>query len=67
MIMELKKWDQYSDQEKYELLFHWWFYYGKMIITEEENREFQELARCFPNQIMNFATLSYIVGKSSQL
>ncbi len=64
--MKLKKWNQYSDQEKYELLFHWWFYYGKMVITQEENEAFQELAKRFPDQIMNFATLSYVQGKSSQ-
>ncbi|MDE5587198.1 MAG: hypothetical protein K2I72_02365 [Bacilli bacterium] len=37
-----------------------------MIITAEENEAFQELAKCFPDQIMQFATLSYTQGQSSQ-
>ena len=44
--MELKKYDEYTDREKKELLFHWWQYYGKTVCS-------LGVMRCFIQMVDN--------------
>lgn len=66
-MMEIKEWDQYSEDEKTKLLKHWWHYYGKLVITYEEMAYFERLVKRNPDQMMDVALFSFFMEHSSQL
>ena len=65
--MELKKWNEYSLDEKNELLLHWWHYFGKSIYTFDELERFRGLIVEKSDQIFNFATIAYLANESSRI
>ena len=64
--MEFKEWNQYSKEEKETLLKHWWHYYGKLMITLEEQERFSQLVERYTEQIMDVALFSFFLDQSSQ-
>jgi len=64
--MKLKKWNDYSNLEKQTLLKHWWLYYGKLLITAQEDHHFNQLVEKYPNTMMDVALFAYLLGESSQ-
>lgn len=65
-MMEIKKWNDYNPEEKIKLLQHWWYYYGKVLITLAEWQHFSQLVKKDSNSIFLIAVTSYISGKGSQ-
>ena len=64
--MEFKKFNEYSQNEKEELLMHWFHYYGKILVTVEEIEKFYELVKSDSNLIKDAAMVAYVLGESSQ-
>lgn len=64
--MEKKDLELYTEEERQELLRHWWSYYGKMLITLEENDQFLKLVEKDSKMMMDAALVSYAGGVSSQ-
>lgn len=65
--MELKRWNEYSLDEKTKLLLHWWHYFGKSIYTWGEFETFKSLVEEKSDEIFNFATIAYLAGESSRV
>ena len=64
--IEIKDWKEYTDEEKKELLNHWWHYYGKIIYTFDEWELFNELVDKNSNKMMELAVAGFIYGVTSQ-
>lgn len=64
--MEKKSWNEYSLEEKSELLHHWWHYYGKILYTLDEFEVFNELVKKDSNKVWVLAVGCYAMGVSSQ-
>lgn len=64
--MEVKNWNEYTNDQKKTLVKHWWHYYGKMVITFAELQRFHELVEKDVDTIFRFAVDSFIIGQSSQ-
>ena len=64
--MEIKKFDEYTNEEQVNLLFHWWNYYGKVPITLDEIEMFQNLLKEDLMFVKNVAVIENAIGKSSQ-
>ena len=60
--MELKKYEEYTEEEKIELLNHWFIYYGKVLFTLEELDVVQALIKKNPDRIFDYIMTGYIVG-----
>ncbi|MBE6159119.1 MAG: hypothetical protein E7159_04780 [Firmicutes bacterium] len=65
--MQLKKWRNYTKEEKKEILFHWWHYYGKLPYTIEELNYFNDLLDKDVDKMFICALCSDIEGYSSQM
>ena len=64
--IEIKEWKEYTDEEKKELLNHWWHYYGKVVYTFDEWEKFNELVDKNSNKMMELAVAGFIYGITSQ-
>lgn len=64
--IEKKRWECYTREEKHELLNHWWYYFGKMLVTREEYMEFVKLAESNPDTVWSIAVLCFGQGLTSQ-
>lgn len=64
--IEEKIWEDYTHEEKSDLLQHWWYYYGKMIITLAEWEEFNKLVKDNTDKVFDVAVINYVYGVSSQ-
>lgn len=64
--MEIKKFCEYSEEEREELLMHWWHYYGKVMYTFAELEEFRKLVKENSMLMKDVALTSYLLGYSSQ-
>ncbi|MBQ7140659.1 MAG: hypothetical protein IJO32_04070 [Bacilli bacterium] len=64
--MENKSWNEYSKEDKNELLQHWWYYYGKVIITMDEWEQFNKLVEKDSDKIFELAVVAYMHKLSSQ-
>ena len=58
--MQIKEWNAYTQEEKFQLLNHWFHYYGKSIYTLEELEKFQKLIEKNNTKIFEMAIISYI-------
>lgn len=58
--MELKVWNEYTSDEKYVILNHIFYYYGKSVINIMELRAFQELARSKPDEVLDVISLGFL-------
>ena len=65
--MEIKKWNEYTNEEKSCLLLHWWHYYGKLLYSFAELEQFESLFRENPDRIFHIAVMSYYYGFGSQI
>ena len=65
--MEVKKFGEYNDIERKELLMHWWYYYGKLLVSLAEYEEFERLVDEDSSLMMDVAVMSFLVGESSQM
>lgn len=65
--MKVKKWKEYTIEEKGELLNHWWYYFGKSLISLQDWIEFDKLTKTNTDQLFDVALFSYTQGESSQL
>ena len=65
--MEIKKWNEYTNEEKSCLLLHWWHYYGKLLYTFAELEQFEALVRENPDRIFHIAVMSYYFNFGSQI
>lgn len=52
--MRLKKWADYNEEEKTNLLLHYWNYYGNTINTMEEFYRYIDLVKSNSKQIFDF-------------
>ena len=64
--IEIKEWKEYTDEEKKELLNHWWHYYGKVLYTFDEWEQFNELIDKNSNKIMELAVAGFICNITTQ-
>jgi len=64
--MKIKKFKDYTPQEKKELLLHWWHYYGKMLYTFAEMEQFSTMIDENANQVMELAIAGFVNGITSQ-
>ena len=64
--MEIKKFNEYTEVEQKELLNHWWFYYGKQLISLDVVQKFNEILDDDPEFVKNAALIGYVKGQSSQ-
>ncbi|NCC70897.1 hypothetical protein EOM09_04915 [bacterium] len=64
--MEIKKFNDYTEGERKELLLHWWHYYGKGIYTFAELEKFMEMIDQNSEQVMMIAVLSYAHNMTSE-
>ncbi len=65
--MEIKEWNLYTKEEKKDILNHWWYYYGKLLITFDEIEEFNRLLDSNTEDIYVSALMGYVQGLSSQV
>lgn len=65
-MIEIKTWKEYTPKEQSELLQHWWYYYGKMMITLAEWEQFNHLVEKDSSKVLAIAVASYIHGIGSQ-
>lgn len=63
--LDWKSFDEYTQEEKETILNHWFYYYGKSIITMKELELFNELVKNKTNMVWDIAVISYIDGYSS--
>lgn len=56
--MKLKKWDEYTQEEKQDLLIHYFYYYGKTFITLEEYDKYISIVKENPDCILNYALIA---------
>ena len=64
--MEMKKWKEYTTEEKTALLNHWWYYFGKMVILREEQDEWEKISRDTPDLAWDMAVMSFTHRLTSQ-
>lgn len=64
--IDLKRWEEYTESEKVELLAHWWYYFGKMIITVEELALWHSFINETPDCAWNMAVLNFTQNLTSQ-
>ena len=61
-----KKWEEYTPQEKTDLLKHWFYYYGGTLVTFQEIEDFETLALTRQDDIFNYIMSSLITQKTIQ-
>ncbi len=64
--MDLKKWREYSAEEKHVLLQHWFLYYGRLFYTEAEYVEFERLIEMDSDLMFDVACSAFMVGCGAQ-
>ena len=57
--MDLKKWEEYTNEEKTEILMHWYHYYGKTMYTLENMEYFKKVSTENADKIMHIITTGY--------
>lgn len=57
--MKKKELSEYTQEEKEELLVHWWHYYGKDLYSLGELEKFQELVRKDSDFVFSFASICF--------
>ena len=62
----VKKWEDLDDYRKFELLEHWFYYYGGLPYSLGEFEKFRKLAKTNANQIFDFIITSFINKKTIQ-
>ena len=65
--MQIKEWNEYTEDEKSSLLTHWFHYYGKLVYTLDELEKFQDLTKKDSNKMFSAAVACYISGGNSSL
>ena len=61
-----KKWNEYSSEEKSNILNFWFYYYGGVLVTLDEIERFRKLAMTKQDEIFNYITTSFIVNNTIQ-
>lgn len=61
-----KKWEEYTPQEKTDLLNHWFYYYGGTLISFQEIEDFRTLALTRQDDIFDFIMTSLITSNTIQ-
>ena len=64
--MTLKEWNEYSAEEKVNLLNHHYHYYGKSIINLAEMEQMRDLIAQNPDLMWNLAVVSHITRSNAQ-
>lgn len=64
--MEKKEFKNYTQEEKDQLLLHWWRYYGKEIYTLAEEEQLIDLIKEDPESVLQTAVLSFIDDKGTK-
>lgn len=64
--MELKKYNEYSDEEKRELLFHWWHYYGKTVCSLGVMRRFTQMVYDDVDEMFKIGLFSFMNGNNGK-
>lgn len=64
--IEVKKWEEYTPEEKSALLNHWFTYYGGMLIRFDELCQFYDLAKTRQDEIFASIMLSLIANDTMQ-
>ena len=64
--MEIKDWKEYENEEKTELLIHWWNRFGEKTNDVDEILLFNKLIVTKPDEMYDLAVASYIMGISNQ-
>lgn len=59
--MEIKKWNEYSKEERIKLLKHWWSYFGRDSIGD---KEFDQLITLRTDEMFEVAVISFMHGNS---
>ena len=52
--MNLKRWNEYTAEEKETILMHYFTYYGKTFITLSELELYHDLCKTNPDLIFNY-------------
>lgn len=61
-----KLWEEYSLEDKADILNFWFYYYGGVIVTLDEIEKFRELAKERPDDIFNYIVTSSFVQNTIQ-
>lgn len=61
-MFELKKWNEYSKEEKITLLMQWWLFHNEEMVTIEECVQFQQLLEKEYDQVFTHAVVSNVQG-----
>ena len=64
--MEIKKYNEYSDDEKSELLFHWWHYYGKTVCSLGVMRRFTQMVYDDVDKMFDIGLFSFVKGDNGK-
>ncbi len=64
--MEVKKFSEYSVDEKTQFLLHWFHYYGQGFVNLDELEKFHELVENNPDGVYCAAVAAYITGVSTK-
>ncbi len=61
-----KKWNEYSGEEKSNILNFWFYYYGGVLVTLEEIEKFRQLAMTRQDEIFNYIVTSFLFHNTIQ-
>lgn len=64
--MELKEWREYVEEEKKELLIHWFQNYGRLTCSNEEFEEFKRLIEMDADLMFDVAVGAFSNGRGTQ-
>lgn len=61
-----KKWEEYTIEEKNELLEFWFPYYSGMPLTHLDTNQFRAIAKAKPDDVFDSIVTNYIINTSMQ-
>lgn len=64
--LDIKKFNEYTNDEQMEILFHWWHYYGKLPLSFPEMEKFKELLDRDIEFVKNAALIAWARESASQ-
>lgn len=64
--MELKKYNEYTDKEKKELLFHWWRYYGRTVCSLGVMKKFIDMVSDDIDKVFEIGLVSFVKGDNGK-
>ncbi len=64
--MELKNWDEYTEDEKGRLLIHWLYNFGNRLVNQDEIIEFYKLIDEDVDKVKDVAVSCFTMGVSNE-